>query len=208
MNIFIDTATFGCNLAIFNDNSVIVIHHEAKDRGHAEHIMPLIEGMLTEHNKTPQDIENIFVTVGPGSFTGLRVGLTTAQFMGFSLQKPVCGISTFQAFSCGYTRQGDRTVIVETKRSDYYMQVMDDTHKPLSEPLVVTPYNINGDAITGDAVNRFVEETGFSGECHHQNHTNIEAVIKAIQSNILDYYPVEAFYIRDADVSQPKATTR
>ena len=205
INIFIDTATFGCNLALFDDESVIAVHHEPIERGHAETINPLIERLLKDNNKTPQDIQNIYTTIGPGSFTGLRVGLTVAQFMGFSLKKPVHGLTTFQAFSCGLGVSKDRTILIETKRGDYYMQVMDKHHKPLSEPSVVQAKDVHGDVITGDAVERFLQEVDFSGDITHQSHIDIVSVLKAIQSQELDYYPAEAFYARDADVSKPKA---
>lgn len=167
MNIFIDTAVHGCNVTLFDDDKIIDTISEPVERGHAETFLPRVETLIQKNNKTPQDIENIYVTIGPGSFTGLRVGLTVAQFMGFSLKKPVHGITTFQAFSCGVDSNKNRMMLIETKRTDFYTQLMNANHNPIGEPCVLSANQINIDEntiVTGDAVDRFISESGFVGQ--------------------------------------------
>ena len=207
MNVFIDTAVKGCNIALFDDKAIFAMVQEPIERGHAETIMPLLQNLLSNHSKTPQDINEIYVTVGPGSFTGLRVGLTVAQFIGYTLQKPVHGITTFQAFSCGVESDKDRVVVIETKRADYYTQAMTANHKPIGEPQSIVAKDINivdTMIVTGDAVQRLKSETAFKAEAVFQEMIDVPAVVNAIQHNALAFHKAEAFYIRDADVSQPK----
>jgi len=206
MNIFIDTSVKGCNVALFDDKKILKIIQEPIERGHAETLVPLIEQAMSDTGKTPQDIKDIYVTIGPGSFTGLRVGLTVAQFIGFSLNKPVHGITTFQVFSCGVIGDCNRAILINTKRSDYYYQILDGHHKPINEPQSVSAdkITIDDEIVTGDAANQFRDETNFTDDIQSQEMIDLKAVVKAIQSNELDYHKPEAFYIRDVDVSQPK----
>jgi len=211
MNIFIDTAVHGCNVALFDDDKIIDILSEPIERGHAETFLPRVETLIQKNNKTPQDIENIYITIGPGSFTGLRVGLTVAQFMGFSLKKPVHGITTFQAFSCRVDSDKNRMILVETKRTDFYTQLMDANHEPIGDPCVLTADQIQideGVIVTGDAVDRYISESGYKVQGINQSMIKPSDVVSAIQSNKLKTHPAEPFYIRDADVSKPKVTTR
>jgi tRNA threonylcarbamoyladenosine biosynthesis protein TsaB len=210
MNILIDTAVRGCNLALFNRNDIVSQKFLDIERGHAEAILPLYEEMLNEVDASSKDLKQIYVTIGPGSFTGLRVGLTVAQFMAYSLQVPVHGIDTFQAFSCGHEGDGDRLVVIETKRKDYYCQILSNNHKALSEPqsltsdeimVLIAGHNIMLD-ITGDAADRLNTEIPFSG--NQQDTINVGEVVKAIQDKALDLHKAEGFYIRDADVTMPK----
>jgi tRNA threonylcarbamoyladenosine biosynthesis protein TsaB len=211
MNIFIDTALTGCNIALFDETAVMAKIQHPIDRGHAEAILPLFQQLMDDVGRSPQDVNFIYCNVGPGSFTGLRVGLAVAQFMGFSLQKPVHGITSFQAFSCGVGDSCNRMVLVETKRSDYYCQIMDGHHKPLMEAQsmsstdikdLIEQYDIS--LITGDAINRFESEVDLNLDFINQSMINIEKTVQFIQSGKHDLFPPEAFYIRDADTSQPK----
>jgi tRNA threonylcarbamoyladenosine biosynthesis protein TsaB len=207
MNIFIDTAVKGCNIALFDNDKILAQTQEPIERGHAQTIMPLLQDLLSNHGKTPIDINEIYVTVGPGSFTGLRVGLTVAQFIGYTLQKPVHGITTFQAFSCGIESNKDRIVVIETKRADYYVHALNAKHEPLGEPQSIMADDINiadNIIVIGDAVQRLQSEKEFNAESVFLEMINVPAVIKAIQKNELKFQKAEAFYIRDADVSQPK----
>jgi tRNA threonylcarbamoyladenosine biosynthesis protein TsaB len=207
MKVFIDTAVKGCNIALFDDDQIIFIAQEPIERGHAETLLLLFQNHLEQNNYNPKDIQEIYVTVGPGSFTGLRVGLTVAEFMGFTLQKPVFGITTFQAFSCGVDQECDRAVVIETKRSDYYYQSLNSNHEAISEAQSISADFINipdNSVLTGDAVDRFVKEKNMDCEHVQQDMIDVAAVIKAIQAGQFNFHDPQAFYIRDADVSQSK----
>lgn len=214
MFVFIDSAVTGCNIAIADDSDVLAMHQEPITRGHAEFIMPLFQSMLRECQKQPQDISKVIVTVGPGSFTGLRVGLTTAQTMAYALARPVHGITSFQTFSCAIQHDNPRMVVVDTKRDDYYIQMLDGHHEPVSDPMCMLPDDIksilqHGMTITGDGVEKISQEIDLSCmDVVPQNMIDLNAVTQALINNQLSLIEAKAFYIRDADVSKPKASTR
>lgn len=213
MFVFIDTAVTGCNIVLADDSGIIAMHQEPVVRGHAEIVLPLFERLMGASGKTVGDITEIYVSIGPGSFTGLRVGLATARFMGFSLGVPVHGITSFQTFSAAIGGRKNRMVLVETKRDDYYMKILDEHHKTVIEPCCVIGRDVHAvlDAhdcvLTGDAAGRFVDETGWRGDVYPQSMINPAAVAQTIINNGFEYARAAAFYIRDADVSQPKSIT-
>ena len=213
MNIFIDTAVRGCNIALFNEDGIVKVAQEDIERGHAETLLILYERIMKAAHCSSDNLENIYVTIGPGSFTGLRVGLTVARFIGFSIKIPVYGITTFQAFSAGVKDNSKQhLVLIETKRSDYYCQLFSSNHKEineaqcLSKELVSQLFTENNDIIfTGDAIERFKTEIGDTSiPCSIQTSVNIKNVIDAINHNVFELSMAEAFYIREADVSMPK----
>lgn len=214
MFLFVDSAAFGCNLALADTKKIYAMHHEPITRGHAEVMADAFLGLLSKADKMPRDIDEIITTVGPGSFTGLRVGVTFAQMTGYSLSKPVHGITSFQAFSCALTESKHRAIILDTKRDDYYIQLFDKDHHPLNEPACLSGAEIlnlikDKDLIvTGDAAEKLAQEMNLSNfTVILQQSIDLELVLKALQRDQLDYVEAEAFYIRDADVSQPKAKT-
>lgn len=212
MNVFIDTSVRGCNVAFFNNEKILACAQEDIERGHAETLLPLYERLMTSLGISSKDIKSVYVTVGPGSFTGLRVGLTVARFIGFSLKIPVYGVTSFQAFSSSLMEKKDRLVLIETKRSDYYCQLLSAQHQALSEPTSISStevtaiiQNNKNVMITGDAVNRFVSESNINNiEVFPQIKLNVEKIIQGIIDKKIMVSTAEPFYIRDADVSTPK----
>ena len=91
----IDTATTTCSVAVTSDTTLLgeVLLHE---QHHSERIISLIDRLLTETALTRRDIDCIAVAVGPGSFTGLRVGISTAQGLAFALDRPVIGVPSLE----------------------------------------------------------------------------------------------------------------
>jgi tRNA threonylcarbamoyl adenosine modification protein YeaZ len=84
----IDTATKACSVALYDADSVVASAHEVIGRGHAERLLPLIAA-LPERGKA----DRIYVDIGPGSFTGIRVGVSAAKALGFAWQAPVYGFN-------------------------------------------------------------------------------------------------------------------
>jgi len=91
----IDTATTTCSVAVTSDTTLLgeILLHE---QHHSERIISLIDRLLTETALTRQNIDCIAVAVGPGTFTGLRVGISTAQGLGFALNRPVIGVPSLE----------------------------------------------------------------------------------------------------------------
>ncbi|MEL7228651.1 MAG: tRNA (adenosine(37)-N6)-threonylcarbamoyltransferase complex dimerization subunit type 1 TsaB [Pseudomonadota bacterium] len=95
-----DTSGPHCTAVLANpDGTPVASRSEDIGRGHAEHLMGLVEEVLSEGRSGWQDIECVGCTIGPGSFTGLRVGLAAAQGLTLALNKPGVGVSVFEVLA-------------------------------------------------------------------------------------------------------------
>jgi tRNA threonylcarbamoyladenosine biosynthesis protein TsaB len=100
----IDTALEACSAAIFDsdEEAIVASNTEIMTRGHAEALMPLLDALMNEAKLDFFSLDRIAVTVGPGSFTGLRVGIAAARGIALAARKPVAGITTLAALAAPY----------------------------------------------------------------------------------------------------------
>ena len=127
----LDTSVTGCSICISDGAQ---FWHESMDteRGQAEFLVPMINRVIRKAGYTYNDFDRIAVTIGPGSFTGVRVGLSTAKALGLSINKPVMGFDTLSVIARGKKLKEDTLILIDTKRGDFYGQV----------------YSVSGEAIT------------------------------------------------------------
>ena len=97
----IDTALDACAAAVLDTSAgkLIAQESQAMKRGHAEALMPLIARVMKASGVAFAALDRIAVTTGPGSFTGLRVGLSAARGIALAAGKPVVGVTTLTAFA-------------------------------------------------------------------------------------------------------------
>lgn len=95
----VSTATNHLSVALNDSQQIIVEKNEHDERNHSEHLDPLIDEILKENQLTLKDIDRFAVAIGPGSYTGLRIGTTTVKMFASVLNKEVVGISTLQALA-------------------------------------------------------------------------------------------------------------
>ena len=95
----VDTATQSCSVAIVDDGQLLAEMTTAKNRTHSVQLMDIINKVCSVSELAVTDIDGFAVTVGPGSFTGLRIGISTIKGLAWSLNKPVVGISSLDALA-------------------------------------------------------------------------------------------------------------
>lgn len=119
----IDTALDACTAAVFEDGHALGVRTELMARGHSERLGGFVRDAVAEAGGGFEALERIGVTVGPGSFTGLRVGLAFAQGLGAALGLPVVGISTLEALARSADRgQGATAAVIDARRGQVYLQ--------------------------------------------------------------------------------------
>lgn len=94
-------------------------------QGHQERLAPLIAEVMAEAGVGFDRIDRIGVTVGPGSFTGLRVGLSFAKGLGLALNRPVIGIDSLIAIAASARREGPGLVLIDARRGQVYERRFD-----------------------------------------------------------------------------------
>jgi tRNA threonylcarbamoyladenosine biosynthesis protein TsaB len=112
------------------------------ERGHAEALMPMVIEVLAAAGCVFADLDMVAVTVGPGSFTGLRIGLAAARGMALAADLPCFGITTLEAVaeSIDLRRYSDRTVLaaLDSKQGNIFAQAFGAVDRPLGPPLAVS----------------------------------------------------------------------
>jgi len=96
----LETATIAGSVAIIDDNKGLIgeVRVDVK-AAHSERLMPSVEWLLNASGLSINDIDAFAVSIGPGSFTGLRIGLSTAKGLAFSTGKPLVPVKTLDAFA-------------------------------------------------------------------------------------------------------------
>ena len=92
MLLAIDTATRNASVALYDDAHVWAEHTWVSDRNHTIELMPMIAQMFAQQRIAPADLKGLAATIGPGSFTGMRIGLSVAKGFSLSLGIPLVGI--------------------------------------------------------------------------------------------------------------------
>jgi tRNA threonylcarbamoyladenosine biosynthesis protein TsaB len=166
-----DAATsHSCSAAVWHNGAVTVRRVESTSIGQSERLMPLIEEAMAEARLRYQDLEAVAVTLGPGSFTGIRVGLATAQGLALAAGLPVIGITNFIAVAAAVPmaeRLGrSLVVLLESKRSDLYVQCFTEHLEPLGPAAAILPEMLAKQVprtpllLVGDAVARALPALG------------------------------------------------
>lgn len=124
----IDTALEACAAAVLDTGAGAVLAHEsqAMQRGHAEALMPLIARVMERAATSFAQIDRIAVTTGPGSFTGLRVGIAAARGIALASGKPAVGITTLAAYAAPFIAADDSLPVVaaiDARHDHLYLQV-------------------------------------------------------------------------------------
>ena len=138
----LDTCLNACSVAVRDDGRVLAAASEVMARGHQERLAPMAERVMAEAGVGFARLDRIGVTVGPGSFTGLRVGLAFAKGLGAALSIPVVGVGTLEALAAGTeeTHSGMAGGLVfaaiDARREQLYLQGFEDG-RPLMAPDVL-----------------------------------------------------------------------
>lgn len=126
--------------AIGEDSAVLASDYAANNRNHAPYLMPMIDGLLSRTKLKPQEIDVIGVTVGPGSFTGLRIGIATAKGFGDMLDIPLVPIGSLDALALNYQAyHGILVPILDARKSQVYAAVYDNRNGEMKKIFKETP---------------------------------------------------------------------
>ena len=214
----IDCAGSACAAAILADGRIVASRCEAMAQGQAEALMPMIEAVLTAARLTVDTLDLIAVTVGPGSFTGLRTGLAAARGLALASGKPLTGVTSFAAVADTVAEDVGETPLVvalESKRAELYLQRFD--RRAAGAPVLV-PANqwasfvpAETFVIAGDGAERFAAE--LSGKdfrvAERYAHSNAVAAARlgsgSWQSGTT---PPAPLYLRAPDVTVPSFRQR
>jgi tRNA threonylcarbamoyladenosine biosynthesis protein TsaB len=135
----IDTALAACSAAVFDAEHDGIVASESlpMTRGHAEALIPLVKRVMDQAGVGFTAIDRVAVTTGPGSFTGLRVGLAAARGIALAAGKPAVGLSTLSVFAAPHMATDDSYPVVaaiDARHAHVYLQVFSAGGRTFSAP--------------------------------------------------------------------------
>ena len=127
MILFIDTHASLITIALKNKKDLFVKTQES-EYSHSVFTMPMIESIFKENNLDVHDLKKIIVVNGPGSFTGIRIGLSIAKTMAYALKIDINTISSLTAYLVSNDTKEKRKAVIEDNKG-YYISVFDENNK-------------------------------------------------------------------------------
>ncbi len=202
-----DTATTRVTVALHDGERVVAAYASDEGLRHGELLAPAIERVLREADAIPQDVGAIAVGVGPGPFTGLRVGLVTARTMALALGVPVYGVCTLDVLAAEAVDAGlgDFLVATDARRKEVYLASYVDGHRH-DEPRVVRPADVATDGpVVGRGATLYPEAFPQALAPVHPSATVLCDVVVRERYELVDPEPM---YLRRPDVMEPRAPKR
>lgn len=202
----LDCAHEACSAAVWKDGQLRALEKKDMERGQAEALFPMILRVMSEAGCGFGDVDVVAVTTGPGSFTGVRVGLAAARGIALAAGKPMVGVSVPEAaafkISGLFPEIQEICVVLETKRDDFYVQRFCGV-RPVSEPAVMSGAALKAAAdvpLAGNGALRFAEEFGPARVLEVPMPDAADVALLASAREPEETYP-SPLYLREAEVS-------
>ncbi|WP_072401009.1 tRNA (adenosine(37)-N6)-threonylcarbamoyltransferase complex dimerization subunit type 1 TsaB [Flaviramulus basaltis] len=131
----IETATTNCSVSLSKDGKTLILKEDNdKSYSHAERLHVYIGAILNEANVSSKDLDAISVSKGPGSYTGLRIGVSAAKGLCFALDKPLISIATLEALARQVeANEGVIVTMLDARRMEVYSAIYDSDYNQLRE---------------------------------------------------------------------------
>lgn len=158
MILFIDTHNDLITIALKNKDDLFIKEQES-EYSHSIYVMPMIESIFKENNLDIKDLEKVIVVNGPGSFTGIRIGISIAKTIAYALNIKINSISSLKAYLLSDDTEEDKMAVIEDNKG-YYLCVFDKDNNciidecyknELTEEYKQVPHNLN--------INKIIEYT-------------------------------------------------
>ena len=146
LTIAIDTSNTTLSIALVEDNQILYEIIETTKNDHSRRLMPAIDRMFKQTQRFPKDLDLISVAKGPGSYTGVRIGVTVAKTLAWTLKKPLVGVSSLEILARNLYEEGYVVPLFDARRQSVFAGVYDgktyesviaDGHYDLSQLLEI-----------------------------------------------------------------------
>lgn len=224
--LLLETATDSCSVALADNTEIIAEKYINQPKAHASLLARYISDILEENNITMADCSAVAVSKGPGSYTGLRVGVSCAKGLCYGASKPLVAVCTLATIAQGaidnnlFTGEGEYTIVpmIDARRMEVYTanfnskgeqltpveaKILDETS--YAELLAAGPV-----LFTGNGAEKFKELVGnnpnayFAPQQPHASGMRIIAANRLENGKVEDNAYFEPFYLKDFVAGKPK----
>ncbi|MCX4674855.1 tRNA (adenosine(37)-N6)-threonylcarbamoyltransferase complex dimerization subunit type 1 TsaB [Streptomyces sp. NBC_01433] len=206
-----DTATPAVTVALHDGRSVVAESGRVDARRHGELLLPAVDRVLAEAGVKLDAVTGVVVGVGPGPYTGLRVGLVTAATFGSALSVPVYGLCTLDglAYAAGLAGlEGPFAVATDARRKEVYWARYEDGRTRIGEPAVDRPADIAdrlaGLPVVGAGALLYPDAFGDAREPEHVAAGALAALAAERLAAGAELLPPQPLYLRRPDAQVPK----
>ncbi|NQY05710.1 MAG: tRNA (adenosine(37)-N6)-threonylcarbamoyltransferase complex dimerization subunit type 1 TsaB [Flavobacteriaceae bacterium] len=215
----IETATTNCSVAISKNGKTIAIREISNGFSHAENLHTFIKELVESQKMTWNDFQAIAVSKGPGSYTGLRIGVSTAKGLCYALDLPLISIETLKSLACQVAANSGVIIpMIDARRMEAYTAVFDVGYNELRETEAEIVESTSYDTYLSEGnvffIGNAVEKT--QSVISHENANFIEGKLpsasemsflayeKYKKSDIEDVAYFEPYYLKDFVVTPSK----
>lgn len=215
MILCLETATPSCSVALVHNGEVLACEEDPKGQNHSEKITLFIDSVMKQAGISYNDLDAVAVSMGPGSYTGLRIGVSTAKGLCYAVSKPLIAVETLHAMAYGVEPHGHaalRVPMIDARRMEVYAAIFDENVNKIKDTEAVI---INGNSFTdlkkdhhiylfGDGADKCAElfanddKITVIKEFHcSAKYMNVIAQRKLDAKDFVDVAYFEPFYLKD-----------
>jgi tRNA threonylcarbamoyladenosine biosynthesis protein TsaB len=194
----VNTATSVLSVALVEDDNVLSLFETRETRDQGNLLLKHIQSALDDHGLTYADIDLLAAVTGPGSFTGIRIGLAALRGLALATGKPIVGVSSFDMFA---EKGAPNIIAVESWREELYFRYGDITANETPEDFARRIGQVSGLTISGDAAEKIV--FFFPQAKVITEMPNAVTVARIAMKNPVGTPPTP-YYLRGADVTMAK----
>jgi len=143
INLLIDTSTSNLTVSILNNQNILYKYQETILSDMSSKLLPIIDKGLKDNNLTLKDIDKIFVVNGPGSFTGIRVGVTVAKTIAWALKKDIIPLSSLELIATTSTSKKYIVPMIDARRSNVFAGIYDNNLNCIKEDKLISIEELN-----------------------------------------------------------------
>ena len=217
----IETATTNCSVLLSKDGKPLILKEDYdKNYSHAERLHIYIDDVLKEANLNPSHLDAIAISKGPGSYTGLRIGVSAAKGLCFALDKPLISVPTLEALAHQVTKNDGIIIpMLDARRMEVYSAIFNSKYDQIRETQaeILNEYSFNSYLEQGNVyfIGNGVEKT--KALINHSNAVFIEDKLpSANEMGVLAYHKFkisdfedvayfEPYYLKDFVALKPKS---